>query len=251
MAKTWYPVVDYSECVECGTCANKCPHGVYDLSKSPSPIVTYPESCVDHCHKCGNRCPVGAITYVGDDTGWTPPNGRLVEEPCCSFSSCDSKQKRVQIDYLYLDLKTCERCVGTDKVLDEVLEVITPALNLAGFDVVCNKVEIESEKQAYEHRFLSSPTIRINGRDICASVKENSCGCCSDISNADVDCRVFEYNGDFFEVPPKQMLAEAILRSLFRTADENYSCGGFEIPDNIKAFFTGKENKTEFLCESG
>jgi ferredoxin len=31
------------------------------------------ENCVDHCHGCGNKCPVGAITYVGEDTGWTPP----------------------------------------------------------------------------------------------------------------------------------------------------------------------------------
>lgn len=74
MAKRWYPVIDYITCVECGTCAAKCPHGVYDTEKAPSPVVTNPTGCVDHCHSCGNRCPVGAITYVGDDTGWTPPN---------------------------------------------------------------------------------------------------------------------------------------------------------------------------------
>lgn len=30
MAKTWYPVIDYLTCVECGTCIAKCPHDVYD-----------------------------------------------------------------------------------------------------------------------------------------------------------------------------------------------------------------------------
>jgi hypothetical protein len=28
---------------------------------------------------------VGAITYVGDDTGWTPPHGKPAQQeaPCC------------------------------------------------------------------------------------------------------------------------------------------------------------------------
>lgn len=69
MAKKWYPVVDITSCIECGSCVMKCPHEVYDKSKAPTPIVTNPDACVDHCHGCGNRCPVGAITYVGEDTG--------------------------------------------------------------------------------------------------------------------------------------------------------------------------------------
>lgn len=85
MAKTWYPVIDYVTCIECGTCIAKCSHGVYDTAKAPSPLVSNPEACVDHCHGCGTRCPVGAITYVGEDTGWTPPNGAQESEtPCCS-----------------------------------------------------------------------------------------------------------------------------------------------------------------------
>jgi NAD-dependent dihydropyrimidine dehydrogenase PreA subunit len=75
MAKTWYPVIDYQVCAECGTCVSLCPHGVYDTAKAPSPLVVHPEACIDRCHGCGNRCPAGAIQYVGDDTGWTPPKG--------------------------------------------------------------------------------------------------------------------------------------------------------------------------------
>ncbi|MCX7658027.1 MAG: 4Fe-4S binding protein [Oscillospiraceae bacterium] len=88
MAKRWYPVVDYSICIECGTCVEKCPHGVYDRIKSPSPVVRNPEGCVDHCHGCGNRCPVGAITYVGDDTGWVPPKGKKNVEKSEVGCSC-------------------------------------------------------------------------------------------------------------------------------------------------------------------
>jgi NAD-dependent dihydropyrimidine dehydrogenase PreA subunit len=68
MARKWYPVIDYLACAECGTCVARCPHGVYDTTKAPSPVVKNPELCVDHCHDCGNCCPVGAITYLGEDT---------------------------------------------------------------------------------------------------------------------------------------------------------------------------------------
>ena len=84
MSKEWYPVIDYVECVECGTCVNMCSHKVYDVEKTPSPVVINVECCVQGCHGCGNKCPNGAITYVGDDTGWTPPNGEKInDEPCC------------------------------------------------------------------------------------------------------------------------------------------------------------------------
>jgi NAD-dependent dihydropyrimidine dehydrogenase PreA subunit len=66
MSKTWYPVIDYVKCVECGTCVNFCTHGVYDKEKAPTPVVVFPEGCVQGCHGCGKRCKVGAIEYVGD-----------------------------------------------------------------------------------------------------------------------------------------------------------------------------------------
>lgn len=82
MAKTWYPVIDYTLCAECGSCVKKCTHGVYDSAKAPSPVVMNPDGCVDHCHGCGALCPTGAITYVGDNTGWTPPNGKPAACDC-------------------------------------------------------------------------------------------------------------------------------------------------------------------------
>ena len=64
MAAKWYPVIDYAACVECGTCSNFCPHGVYDKSKSPTPVVVNPDGCIDHCHGCQNKCPAGAISLI-------------------------------------------------------------------------------------------------------------------------------------------------------------------------------------------
>lgn len=66
MSKTWYPVIDYEKCEECGTCTNKCKHGVFNQEKAPTPVVIFPEGCIQGCHGCGNLCPSGAIQYVGD-----------------------------------------------------------------------------------------------------------------------------------------------------------------------------------------
>lgn len=250
MAKIWYPIIDYLKCTECGTCILKCPHGVYDTAKAPSPVVKTPEACIDHCHGCGNHCPAGAITYVGDDTGWTPPNGEKEPEPSRCSCGCnnDVSNKKAVIEYLYLDLQTCDRCIGTDNVLDEVMMTLTPALQVAGFEVEYHKIEMETLELAERYQFLSSPTIRVNGRDICTSVKENNCGCCSEISGTDVDCRVFEYNGEAYEVPPKEMLAEAILRAVFGQSENECSCETYELPDNLKTFFEGKKNKSGCSC---
>lgn len=249
MSKNWYPVIDYVECIECGTCIAKCPHGVYDVSKAPAPIVKNPEFCIDHCHGCGNRCPVRAITYVGDDAGWTPPNGRQEDEGvCCSCGCGDFSEKKVLVEYLYLDLQTCDRCIGTNGVLDEVMMTLTPALQLAGFKVEYNKIEIVTAELAKQYQFLSSPTIRVNGQDICQSVAENICGCCSEISGSDVDCRVFEYNGKTYEIPPKELLAEVILKTLFGQVEVGRSCDGYVLPENLSAFFTGKKNISGCSC---
>lgn len=155
--------------------------------------------------------------------------------------------KKVLIEYLYLDLSTCDRCIGTDTVLEDVAETLRPALELAGYEVELIKIEIESKELAYEYRFLSSPTIRVNGADICQSVEENNCKCCSDISGNNVTCRVFKYEGMSYEVPPPKMLAETILQNIFgepkSAPDDNY-----QLPENLKNFFEGKTAISSCSC---
>lgn len=265
MTRTWYPVIDYTLCTECGSCISKCPHFVYDSSKAPTPVVNAPDSCVDHCHGCGNRCPVGAITYVGEDTGWTPPNGTIgeerPEESCCQTSDlskskpCSSSEDRVAgfsksavVEYLCLDLSTCDRCIGTDRVLDEVMMSLSPALSMAGFQVDYKKIVISTEKEARKYRFVSSPTIRVNGRDVFSSVEENPCACCGELSGTDVNCRVYEYNGQVYEVPTEEMLAESILLAIFSGQDTACASEDYELPQNLKDFFEGKKNKSACSC---
>jgi Fe-S-cluster-containing hydrogenase component 2 len=226
-----------------------CPQGVFDTEKAPSPVVTDPASCVDHCHGCGSRCPAGAIVYLGEDTGWTPPNGGQKDEgDGCSGSPGADGEKKVLVEYLYLDLHSCDRCIGTDRVLDEVMLTLTPALRLAGYEVAYQKNEMATAETARRYRFLSSPTIRINGRDIGGPVEENGCGCCSGLAGTDVDCRVFSYCGESYEVPPKEMLAEAVLRAVFSPADDENPGGEYALPENLAAFYEGKRKLAGCSC---
>lgn len=153
--------------------------------------------------------------------------------------------KEITIDYLYLDLNTCDRCVGTDEVLDEVLDVLEPTLQLAGYEVERRKIEMSTSELATQYEFLSSPTIRVNGKDICLSVEENDCGCCSDIAGCDVECRVFRYGDKIYEIPPKEMLANAILETLFSNRTE-INRPEYIMPENLKEFYANKySNKNE------
>lgn len=66
MARSWYPVIDYTKCSSCRTCVDFCPHDVYALGEQSEPVVVYPDGCVFRCRNCAKRCPAGAISYYGD-----------------------------------------------------------------------------------------------------------------------------------------------------------------------------------------
>lgn len=245
MAKAWYPVIDILTCMECGTCVNFCPHGVFDQHKSPVPVVVNPDGCIDHCRGCQKKCPAGAIAYVGD----TADAADAAPVCCCHAEPETDHGRPLCIEYLYLDLHTCDRCIGTDAVLDEVVAVLRPALELAGYAVDYQKREMATPQLAEQYRFLSSPTIRVNGQDIFGDVQESNCGCCGEIAGTNVECRVFEDDGRTFEVPTKAMLARAILKSL--NAQSACSCGAYELPDNLKRFYAGKTQKAEKASSCG
>ncbi|HLJ59652.1 MAG TPA: DUF2703 domain-containing protein [bacterium] len=68
--------------------------------------------------------------------------------------------QRVEIDFLYLDLGTCSRCLGSNESLREALEAVRPALEATGTQVEVRKTLVESAQQAKVLQFVSSPTIR-------------------------------------------------------------------------------------------
>jgi len=254
MAENWYPVIDRATCIECGACVEQCSHGVFDKSSPNKPEIIYPDGCIDHCHGCGALCPTGSITYAGEDTGWTPPNSQASSDCCCDSDcscGCDtaaavSAVKDLNIDFLYLDLNTCERCMATDETLKEAIEVLSGVFDILGYQVKLNSVNISSEGLAEEYRFLSSPTIRVNGADICAEVQESDCADCGALCGDSVDCRVFVYEGVGYEQPPVAMIVDGILKAIYGQKPEEKP---YVMPENLKKFFAGLNSNCG--CDSG
>jgi len=184
---------------------------------------------------------------------------KKAQAPCCAENvrgaargACAPEDapaaKTLTIDFLYLDLKTCERCMGADDVLLDAIGEVESVLRAAGYAVVLNKVEITDEQLAVQYKFLSSPTIRVNGQDICLEVRENACTSCSDISHTSVDCRVFVYEGKEYDVPPKGMLISAILKAVFGQTPAPAAAAPYSVPENLVKFFYGKNNGTIGCC---
>lgn len=162
---------------------------------------------------------------------------------CCGDvnTSQIEKSKKIIIDFLYLDLDICTRCQGTDEGLDEAIEDVAGVLPLTGVEVVVNKIHIENKEMAIQHKFISSPTIRINGRDIQMEVKESFCESCGDLCGDDVDCRVWVYKGKEYNAPPKAMIIDAILYEVYgdnkRSLDSRYNKDTYQLPENLRRFF--------------
>ena len=112
--------------------------------------------------------------------------------------------RKLQIDFLFLDLTSCTRCRGTDRSLNEALIVVADVLHAAGIAVEVTKVHVATEELARAWRFVSSPTIRVNGSDIALDLRESSCGseACTDGCGDQIACRVWVYRGQEYTEPP-------------------------------------------------
>lgn len=157
--------------------------------------------------------------------------------------------KKLNIDFLYLDLNTCERCKTTDTALDEALSVLSGVFQVMECAAEVNKVEIQNRKQAEQYQFYSSPAILLNGVDIFGDVEENDCQDCGDLCGCAVDCRTFTYKGKNYEQPPVSMIVEGILRVLL--AGEKTTAEQYVLPKNLDQYFTALEKSNTPHANSG
>lgn len=165
---------------------------------------------------------------------------------CGNSGCCAPKQeeKRLTIDFLYLDLSVCERCQGADNNLDEAIKEVSGVLKAAGYNLAINKVNITTKELAEEYEFISSPTIRIKGRDIALELKESTCKDCGDLCGDNVDCRVWIYEGIEYNEPPKEMIVNAILKAVYSEKPQNVSEKvEYKLPENLETFFNGKNRQ--------
>ncbi|MDD4376469.1 MAG: arsenite efflux transporter metallochaperone ArsD [Clostridia bacterium] len=154
--------------------------------------------------------------------------------------------KKVIIDFLYLDLNTCKRCIATDEILKKALDILSPVFKVLDYQVKTNTVNIRTRELAEEYKFVTSPTIRVNGIDICNEFKENDCKDCGDLCGDNVNCRIFTYEGNEYEQPPVPAIIDGILKVLYK--QEAHEDKIYTLPQNLDKFFTGKSNSCDNSC---
>ncbi len=165
----------------------------------------------------------------------------------CSGGCCPQPEKRlVKIEFLYLDLSVCERCQGAESNLDAALREVASVLGAAGYAVQVDKINVTTPELAIRHEFESSPTIRVNGKDIALEVHETLCQECGDLCGTETQCRSWVYEGEEYAEPPKAMIISAILKEVFGggqpTATEKKP---YVLPENLAAFFAGLQSRQE------
>lgn len=162
---------------------------------------------------------------------------------------------RLRIEFLFLDLTTCTRCLGADRSLESALDIVREVLLATGVEVEVDKILVESAEQAWALRFVSSPTIRVDGHDVALELRESSCGseACSDGCGDQIACRVWVHRGHEYTEPPVAMIVDAILGQVYGGAPPRGmpEPESYELPENLGRFFsatTGSAESEERAC---
>jgi len=59
----WYPLMDESRCINCGSCLQFCLFGVYGRSEDGRVRIVHPDRCKPGCPACSRICPRGALMF--------------------------------------------------------------------------------------------------------------------------------------------------------------------------------------------
>jgi Domain of unknown function (DUF2703) len=156
---------------------------------------------------------------------------------------------RLRIEFLFLDLTSCTRCLGADRSLESALDIVHEKLEATGVEVEVDKILVESAEQARALRFVSSPTIRVDGRDVALELRESSCGseACTDGCGDQIACRVWVHRGREYTEPPVAMIVDAILEHVYSGPSPRARVEAqlYELPANLARFFSGRAASAE------
>ena len=166
----------------------------------------------------------------------------MSKETAADNSNATSPADLLRIDFLYLDLAACGRCRGTERNLESALDVVRDVVEATGIGVELNKIHVESASHARDLRLVTSPTIRVNGRDIALELRESPCEECDCDAATDnpgdrVACRVWVHRGREYVEAPVEMIIEAILREAYGAAVRSQPPANNALPENIERFF--------------
>ena len=156
---------------------------------------------------------------------------------------------RLRLEFLFLDLTTCSRCLGADRSLESALDVVRKVLQATSVELEVDKILVESAEQARALRFVSSPTIRVDGQDVALELRESSCGseACTDGCGDQIACRVWVHRGEEYTEPPVAMIVDAILGHVYGGAPSSGASEPepYELPENLTRFFSARSVSAE------
>lgn len=156
--------------------------------------------------------------------------------------------RTIIVELLAIDLSTCSRCIGSLTNVEQAIATLQQVLASTGTVVQFHKILVESEAQAKQLQFVSSPTIRVNGHDIILETTESHCNDCSDLSGSEggTVCRTWSYQDATHTEAPVGMIMDAILRIIYQNDEASPSVvhPAIEVPQNLQRFFQDKAKKS-------
>ena len=161
--------------------------------------------------------------------------------------------RKVGLKFLYLDLTTCDRCIGTDSSLSQAVALLSPVLREIGVEIDFRKTLVESKDKALELGFASSPTVRVNGYDIAGELRESRCAPCGDTCGCEdgVDCRVWEYNGKEYDQAPVGLIVDAVLAAAYGRPRGLRPGHQEHLNENLERYFVSKSpNEARICCDA-
>ncbi len=159
-------------------------------------------------------------------------------------AEAQAMKKILNVDLLVIDLSTCKRCVPTGDQLKQAVSLLDPVAEALGIELRHHEIVVQTPQEAKEHALLSSPTIRLNGRDIDQDIRESLCESCGDLTenNTMVDCREWHYRGKVYYAAPLPLLIEAIMGAMLNIeAPVVVPEPVEELPENLQRYFDNKK----------
>jgi hypothetical protein len=98
-----------------------------------------------------------------------------------------------------VEVLTFEGCPHAQPALDLVERVVAEL----GLDATVGRIDVPDLETAERHRFLGSPTIRVNGRDIEPGAEERS--------EFVLSCRIYRTDGNLKGEPDERWLRDALI----------------------------------------
>lgn len=160
-----------------------------------------------------------------------------------------SLPRTVRVDLLALDLDACGRCTKTEASLDAAVAAVAAQWAAEGVTLDVRKTVVRDAETARRLRFASSPTLRVDGRDVALELRESPCRDCGDLcgctsieGGGGVSCRVWVHDGVEHEAAPQAMIADA-LRAARAAGPAPASTEPFVLPENLRRFFEAVERR--------